>query len=91
MMPESPANINMSIPAKKGRNAPCPCGSRKKYKAFCMQKSQQVQAGKRLSSQFHFESGSYGDIGHFMPSIACLKQLAVDTAGGLIENVWWQE
>ncbi len=32
----------------------------------------------RLSPQFRFEPGSYGGIGRFMPSIACLKQTSPD-------------
>lgn len=31
-----------------------------------------------LTPRFRFEPGSYGDAGHFMPSIACLEQVAVD-------------
>ncbi len=61
---------------KIGRNAPCPCGSGKKYKACCMQKSQPAETERMVTPQFRFRPGSYGDVGQFVPSIACLKQLA---------------
>ena len=61
---------------KIGRNAPCPCGSGKKYKACCMQKSQPAETERMVTPQFRFKPGSYGDVGQFVPSIACLKQLA---------------
>ena len=59
------------------RNDPCPCGSGNKYKLCCMNKPTRNMTGQAeiiKSSGFHFKPGSYGDIGHFMPSIACLKQ-----------------
>jgi hypothetical protein len=61
---------------KIGRNAPCPCGSGKKYKACCMNKSQPAETERVVTPQFRFKPGSYGDVGQFVPSIACLKQLA---------------
>ncbi len=61
---------------KIGRNALCPCGSGKKYKAWCMQKSQPAETERMVTPQFRFKPGSYGDVGQFVPSIACLKQLA---------------
>ena len=64
----------MSI--KIGRNAPCPCGSGKKYKVCCMHKPQPDEPEKKVTPQFRFMPGSYGDIGQFVPSIACLKQLS---------------
>ncbi len=63
---------------KIGRNTPCPCGSGKKYKACCMQKSQSAETERVVTPQFQFEPGSYGDVGQFVPSIACLKQLVPD-------------
>ena len=38
-----------------------------------MNKSQPTETGV-VTPQFRFEPGSYGDIGQFVPSIACLKQ-----------------
>jgi hypothetical protein len=61
---------------KIGRNDPCPCGSGKKYKRCCMQKSQSAEIESTMTPQFQFKPGSYGDVGQFVPSIACLKQLS---------------
>jgi hypothetical protein len=55
---------------KIGRNDPCPCGSGKKYKKCCM--ANHLNEGS-LASKFRFKAGSYGDVGAFVPSIACLK------------------
>jgi len=59
------------------RNDPCPCGSGKKYKKCCMNKDvgNDESAFKEL---YRFESGSYGDVGSYMPSLACLKQIRKD-------------
>ena len=62
---------------KVGRNDPCPCGSGKKYKKCCISKV----AGNdddNLKELYRFEAGSYGDIGSFVPSLACLKQIRKD-------------
>jgi hypothetical protein len=61
-----------------GRNAPCPCGSGKKYKNCCMGKSQPEKSPQSLSPGFRFEPGSYGGVGAFVPSIACLQQTQPD-------------
>jgi len=55
-----------------GRNDLCPCGSGKKYKKCCLGNADQDTTSE-LQSKYRFESGSYGDVGSFMPSIACLK------------------
>ena len=55
---------------KVGRNDPCPCGSGNKFKKCCISKQNNKPNGK---PKFRFEPGSYGDIGSFTPSIACLK------------------
>jgi len=55
-----------------GRNDPCPCGSGKKYKKCCFGKEGH-DAKVEVKSKYRFEAGSYGEIGNFMPSIACLK------------------
>jgi SEC-C motif len=59
------------------RNDPCPCGSGRKYKNCCMSRAQPKDQ-QPLSPQFRFEPGSYGGDGRFIPSIACLKQIALD-------------
>ena len=56
------------------RNDPCPCGSGKKYKKCCYNKISVETAENNIKPKFKFEPGSYGDVGNFMPSIACLKQ-----------------
>ncbi|MFQ5906727.1 MAG: SEC-C metal-binding domain-containing protein [bacterium] len=58
------------------RNDPCPCGSGRKYKRCCMDGSGQEGTQPHLSPRFRFEPGSYGDVGSFIPSIACLEQTA---------------
>jgi len=55
-----------------GRNDFCPCGSGKKYKKCCLGKADQDTAPE-FQSRYRFEAGSYGDVGSYMPSIACLK------------------
>jgi len=56
------------------RNEPCPCGSGKKYKKCCFDKESAFDETKQDKPKFKFEPGSYGDVGNFMPSIACMKQ-----------------
>jgi hypothetical protein len=55
-----------------GRNDLCPCGSGKKYKKCCLRNADQDTTSE-FHSKYRFEAGSYGDVGSFMPSIACLK------------------
>jgi hypothetical protein len=62
---------------KVGRNNPCPCGSGKKYKKCCISKVTENDDDE-LKELYRFEPGSYGDIGSFMPSLACLKQIRKD-------------
>ena len=60
--------------SKVGRNDPCPCGSGKKYKKCCIDKPVNFEQSTKPKGGFQYKAGSYGDIGNFMPSIACLKQ-----------------
>ena len=55
-----------------GRNDPCPCGSGKKYKKCCLSNDTEVKKTE-FKPRYRFEPGSYGDVGNFMPSLACLK------------------
>jgi hypothetical protein len=55
-----------------GRNDSCPCGSGKKYKKYSLGNGDQDTTSE-FHSKYRFEAGSYGDVGSFMPSIACLK------------------
>ena len=55
-----------------GRNDPCPCGSGKKYKKCCLNKDTR-NTNSEIKTLYRFESGSYGDVGGFMPSLSCLK------------------
>ena len=41
-----------------------------------MKKSPREKTRQHLSPRFRFQSGSYGDVGSFMPSIACQEQIA---------------
>ncbi len=43
---------------RPGRNDPCACGSRKKYKHCCLPREEEVQAGVRTLSR-RFEEGDY--------------------------------
>lgn len=61
---------------KVGRNDPCPCGSGKKFKKCCMQTGKTEQSELDAPARYQFEPGTYGTIGQFMPSIACLKVTA---------------
>ena len=67
--------LERSMNKKLGRNDPCPCGSGKKYKKCCLGNSRNEVP---LPQKFRFESGSYGDVGAFLPSIACLKLVKPD-------------
>ena len=60
-----------------GRNDPCPCGSGKKYKKCCITKVVENYENE-LEELYRFEPGSYGDVGSYMPSLACLKQVRKD-------------
>lgn len=71
-------NTNTVERAMAGRNDPCPCGSGKKYKRCCLGKADSVAPVEKLSPLFRFEPGSYGRLGAFVPSIACLKQVRPD-------------
>lgn len=55
-----------------GRNDPCPCGSGKKYKKCCLSKDTK-EKDSDFKTIYRFEAGSYGDVGNFTPSLACLK------------------
>ena len=46
----------------------------KKFKKCCISKNDGFK-NNEFKASYRFESGSYGDVGVFMPSIACLKQL----------------
>jgi hypothetical protein len=67
--------LERSMNKKLGRNDPCPCGSGKKYKKCCLGNLRNEDS---LPQKFRFESGSYGDVGAFVPSIACLKLVNPD-------------
>jgi SEC-C motif len=60
---------------KIGRNAPCPCGSGKKYKRCCAKKEGEMGQRELPSGRFRYEPGSYGSphLG-YMPSIICYKE-----------------
>ena len=45
---------------KIGRNAPCPCGSGKKYKQCCLKKPASERPQKPADGGFRFEPGAYG-------------------------------
>ncbi len=62
-----------------GRNDPCPCGSGRKYKKCCMDRpapgtSVPPSGEGTPPSRYHFEPGSYGGRGGYMPSIACQRE-----------------
>ena len=64
--------------SKIQRNDPCPCGSGKKFKNCCFGKKSTFHKEEGKHPKFKFEPGSYGDIGNFMPSIACMKEYKND-------------
>lgn len=70
---------------KIGRNAPCPCGSGKKYKRCCGQNNTASKPEGSLSGQFHYESGSYGNEEKgYMPSILGYRQLDTNFRGAYL-------
>ena len=74
--------LNLAVSSRPrpavGRNAPCPCGSGKRYKSCCLHGSPPPVKVQPLSPRFRFEAGSYGKPGAFLPSIACLEQWMPD-------------
>ncbi len=56
---------------KTERNAPCPCGSGKKYKNCCI--GEASPEGASSNPEYKFEPGSYETQGKHVPSIACLE------------------
>jgi len=64
---------------KIGRNAPCPCGSGKKYKRCCEAKEAKMRETPLLPGRFRYESGSYGDPGGYVPSIMGYKESGPDS------------
>ena len=67
---------------KSGRNAPCPCGSGKKYKRCCANRETAMRSAPLPAGKTRFEPGSYGGFGEFMPSLLCYRQTGPD---------FWQE
>ena len=63
---------------KAGRNAPCPCGSGKKYKVCCLGRTPKSSDPSHLSPRFRFKPGSYGGSECFLPSLACMEQWRPD-------------
>lgn len=73
------------LAARVGRNDPCPCGSGRKFKLCCLNRSRpgtRAVSGRPAaivgihgdgSSRYRFQAGSYGVRGGFLPSIACLR------------------
>lgn len=68
-------------PPLLGRNAPCPCGSGRKYKKCCLLSPSAAASSAETKRQptlprprYHFEHGSYGGKGRFVPSIACKRE-----------------
>jgi hypothetical protein len=55
-----------------GRNDPCPCGSGRKHKNCCLSRNDK-DAISQFKTSYRFDAGSYGDVGRFTPSLACLK------------------
>lgn len=67
--------------SKIGPNAPCPCGSGRKFKRCCQTKSSADSAPATdpiMGGKFRFEAGSYGGKGMFAASISCHKQVRPD-------------
>ena len=69
--------VRKSMSQRIGRNDPCPCGSGKKYKRCCSSKDEE-STKTEFKTIYRFEPGSYGDVGAFVPSLACLKRTQSD-------------
>ena len=66
--------------SKIGRNAPCPCGSGKKYKRCCAGKDSELVQRELPSGHFRYESGTYGGPGKgYVPSILSYKEIGPDS------------
>jgi len=63
---------------KPGRNAPCACGSGKKYKRCCGAKTSIIPDSNPRRGFFRFEPGSYGSPDVFVPSILCYEKVEHD-------------
>ena len=64
---------------KLGRNAPCPCGSGKKYKGCCEGKESAMRKKPLPRGRFRYEPGSYGGPGQYVPSLLCYKETTADS------------
>ncbi|OGV69849.1 MAG: hypothetical protein A3K19_29035 [Lentisphaerae bacterium RIFOXYB12_FULL_65_16] len=62
-----------------GRNAPCPCGSGRKYKHCCIDRETALRAEPLPAGRFRYEPGSYGGPGGYFPSLLCYKEVSPDT------------
>ncbi len=59
---------------KTGRNAPCPCGSGRKYKRCCAKRETDTRNAPLPTGRTRFEPGSYGGFGEFTPSLLCYRE-----------------
>ena len=65
--------------AKASRNAPCPCGSGRKYKRCCAKRETAMRSAPLPSGRTRFEPGSYGGLGEFRPSLLCYRETGRDS------------
>lgn len=68
-----------------GRNDPCPCRSGRKYKKCCLLSSSAAASSAETKAhptlprpRYHYQPGSYGGKGSFVPSIACEREAVKD-------------
>src|SRR4030067_2401193 len=77
----------MSFPDKQMRsisnNAPCPCGSGKKYKKCCMINSASVKNSAKQSVKKH--TSNFNATNAVLPSEILMKAVALHQAGNLDE------
>lgn len=64
---------------KIGRNAPCPCGSGKKYKLCCAKQDIATLSANPPEGRTRYEPGSYGGLDVFFPSLMCYRETGPDS------------
>ena len=64
---------------KIGRNAPCPCGSGKKYKQCCLKKPASKSSLLPTTGGYRFEPGAYGRPERgYVPALQCEEYVNAD-------------
>ena len=74
--------------AKTGRNAPCPCGSGKKYKKCCLAKDQAEERKVSRTPEFRFASEKEARLRKTIhPDVFCEEDLIDDYSNAIVDLI----